>query len=209
MASLASSLGSEVIFQTELRFPEGRATYSVVVGADVSMKDPAVRDRAIARMEAAQIRPTKEQTQQWLATLQISCAGGRKSQLEDTFQLEVYAVELGRYPADVAREACKLLARRGRGTTNWFPTLAEMLAECDRLSAPRKVILAALQNWREAAPDERRSAAVRDRLLKAKQMEDDSYLLKRSNPDRYAELVADAKSLRSEADMLRRGELEP
>src|ERR1700756_2242465 len=208
LASLKSQLNVGATFRTELRFPEGRPTYSVVVGCDLALTDPEQRAKAIARMEGAQVGPTKTQAEDWLIMLEASCSSARKGDVSKVIQFEVYAGTLARFPADVAKQACVNLALRTGRDGGWFPSLADLNAECERLAGPRLAVLAALRNWRPPSPEEARREAVRERLFRAKEMEDEAHLLKRSDPERHAQLTADVKALRNEADALRRGEIE-
>lgn len=126
----------------------------VVVGCDVSAKDAANLPQALARMEAAMARPTKQQAEDWIILLQAACAGGRRSEAGAVVAFELYSAQVALYPADVGREACRKLAIRPTAGSNWFPTLSEVVAECDRLVSQRQSTYLALK----AASEQRASA---------------------------------------------------
>ena len=86
--------------------------------------------------------PTTEQAENWLAMLQAATAGGKKSHEGAMLTLALYTGALKRYPADVALRACEQLAMR----CSWFPTLGEIVAECDRYAGPRKAMLSGIEN---------------------------------------------------------------
>lgn len=145
LASLRSQHGVEAIFQTESRFPIEGGYYTATVGCSVHPEDAGNLPAAIARMEAASIQPTREQAEDWLILLQAATAGGRKGEIDSAIALEVYSGLLSKYPADVAREACANLALKNRPGGNWFPTLADLNAECEKLSDRRKLVLSAMK----------------------------------------------------------------
>ena len=86
--------------------------------------------------------PTTEQAENWLAMLQAATAGGKKSHEGAMLTLALYTGALKRYPADVALRACEQLAMR----CSCFPTLGEIVAECDRYAGPRKAMLSGIEN---------------------------------------------------------------
>jgi len=137
---LTSSLSVEVVPVTELRFPVEGGYREVVAGCNVS--GPAENmQAALAKVEGASIGPTKDQAEEWLAILQVATAGGRKTEANHRLALGVYSGALTRYPADVAKEACYRLAT----SSKWFPTLADVIEQCDLLSAPRMLMLQGLR----------------------------------------------------------------
>lgn len=147
LASLKSQHGVEAIFQTESRFPHEGGYYTAVVGCYVKPEEADKVTAAIARMEAASVQPTREQAEDWLIMLQAATAGGRKGEIDTAIALEVYSGMLAKYPADVAREACTNLALKKRQGGNWFPTLADLNAECEKLADRRKLVLSAMKTY--------------------------------------------------------------
>lgn len=73
-----------------------------------------------------------------MAVLKVSTASRNMGDIDMDLQFEVYADAMLRYPADVAN----VVLRKPR---QWFPTLAELTEEAERLSAPRRKIAAALR----------------------------------------------------------------
>lgn len=147
LASLKSQHGVEAFFQTESRFPPEGGYYTAVVGCYVRPEEADKITAAIARMEAATAPPTREQAEDWLIILQAATAGGRKGEIDTAVALEVYSGMLAKYPADVAREACTNLALKKRQGGNWFPTLADLNAECEKLADRRKLALSAMKTY--------------------------------------------------------------
>jgi hypothetical protein len=143
--SLRSSLGVEVQVRTETRYPAEGGYYRIVVGCDVAAPDPEAQSRGRQMVENGSIGPTKEQAENWLVALQVATAGGRKSEIAQEVALDLYSGCLMRWPVDVAKEACQRLALKPRKGTAWFPTLAEIEAECERLGGGRRAMLASLR----------------------------------------------------------------
>jgi len=121
----------------------------VTVGCDFEVKDRANIPAAIQKIEQAMTPATMDQCEAWLVMLQAATAHRSDSDVSSAVAYALYASELRQWPADVAKSACEKLARGKPGSTatNWFPTLAEVVAECEKMAAPRKVMLAALHNW--------------------------------------------------------------
>lgn len=130
-----------------MRFPEGSAPYSVVVGYTLDVADHQNLPAAIAKTEQALTPATADQCEGWLVMLQAATAHRQDSEITSAVAYSLYAAELRRWPADVAKAACERLARGrpGQTGTNWFPDLAEVVRECERLAAPRKALLSSLQ----------------------------------------------------------------
>lgn len=207
LTSLQSSLGVGASFRTELRFPtDGRPAYSVTTGCGITLSEEASVPAAIQRIEGALTPPTRDMAELWLAMLQTACAAGRRSEAGSMLALELYSGALMRFPADIAKQACENLALRNRDETNWFPTLGELVGEGERMSGSRRALLAALLNHQEPSEADRKRERVRELLLAAKELDNSTFLMKRSDPERYAEIQVKVKSMRDEADRIRRGE---
>jgi hypothetical protein len=125
----------------EWRYPPDKPAYRVAKGCQVGGVG-ANLPAAYRKVEAAMAPPTTEQAENWLAMLQVATAGGRKSQEAAMLTLALYAGALKRYPADVALKACEELAVR----CSWFPTLGEIVAECDRYASPRQAMLTGIES---------------------------------------------------------------
>lgn len=145
--SLISTLGVTVSPTTELRFPIDGGYYRAVVGCEVDSPAPECTQQALTKVEQAMSPATAEQAEGWLVLLQSCTARRADSEATSAVSYSVYAGELRRWPADVAKTVCERMARGiGRPAgTNWFPTLAEIVQECEKLAAPRKSMLAALE----------------------------------------------------------------
>jgi hypothetical protein len=80
-----------------------------------------------------------------LAILECKTVGPKQGEADRALRGAVYGAELAQYPADIIRLAC----RRWADGSRWWPALAALKCECDRLAAKRKVehraLLAALQ----------------------------------------------------------------
>lgn len=120
--------------------------------------------------------------------------------------LALYTGALVKFPADVSRKACENLALRNRDETNWFPTLGELVGECERMAGPRQTLLAAMKNHAEPSPLEAKRERIRQLLFEAVELDRATFLYKHSEPEKYAEAQAKIGEWRAEADRLRRGE---
>lgn len=145
--SLTSTLGVMASPRTEWRFPQDADAYRVTVGCSFEVVDEALIPDAIAKIRQAMTPATTEQCEGWLVMLQAATARRADTEATSAVAYSLYAAELRQWPADVAKAACAKLARGkgGKSGTNWFPTLAEMAAECERLASPRQVMLYALE----------------------------------------------------------------
>lgn len=173
-------------------FPENRKPYSVPSGSSVKALDEEGVVRAVARIESAMTPASKESVEEWLMMVQVATAGGKKSVAGTAVALDLYAGALMRFPADVARDACMSLAEG-----KWFPTLGDLIAECERLGAPRETMLTALKGWRPETPRERLEADADEWLWRAYQAEEDFHRLKRSDPDAASEAAEFAQTARA------------
>lgn len=131
-------------------FPQSGGFYEVAEGCDLSVTDPANIAPAIEKLEAAMTPATADDCEDWLTMLQAACARRNDSEDGASVAYDLYAAALRQYPADVAKAACMGMATR-RGV-NWFPTLGELLEQCDKLVGPRKAMLASLKAPRLAEP---------------------------------------------------------
>lgn len=162
--SLTSTLGVTATPRTEWRFPVDAPAYPVPVSCDFEVRDRANVPEAIAKIEQAMTPATTDQCEGWLVMLQAATAHRQDSDATSAVTYTLFASELRQWPADVAKKACERLARGkpGQTGTNWFPTLAELSQDCERLAGPRKVMLASLQRWAPKGlphPNDRRFGA--------------------------------------------------
>jgi hypothetical protein len=120
-----------------------------VTGYDLDIRDHENVPAALEKVRAAMTPATADECEAWLVMLQAATARRTDSDVTTEVAYSLYAAELRRWPADVAKAACERLARgqTGRAGPNWFPTLAELVAECERLAAPRRALYASLQRW--------------------------------------------------------------
>jgi hypothetical protein len=98
----------------------------------------------------------------WLAELSTLVLKRRDDVEEGLLRLRAYTTRLQNYPADVARSA--VLDKPGK----FWPSWAELEEKCERLVAPRRAMLAALQNEHcsEAEDRARPTKAERARMQK-------------------------------------------
>ncbi len=75
-----------------------------------------------------------------LARLKISTSSRKRDGDDAKLERRVFADELRHYPLDVVDEACRRWARREQ----WWPSIAEIVGECDRLVNWRRVTREAL-----------------------------------------------------------------
>lgn len=147
--SLTSTLGVTALLRSESRFPPGGKPYQICVGCDLAIEDDASVPEAICKVEQAMVEATADQCEGWLVMLQAATAHRADSEATSAVAYTLYAAELRRYPADVAKTVCERFARGmvGDGGVNWFPTLADMVKECERFAAPRRAMLNSLHRW--------------------------------------------------------------
>lgn len=146
--SLISLCGAMASMWTEGRYPSNGAAYTVAVGCDWDIVDPTRITEIRQRIQGAMTPPTPAQAEAWLVMLQAACAHRSDSDAALAVAYELYSGALQRFPADVAKAACEKLARGKSGQTNWFPTYAELMDMCERLAAPRQIMLASLRTTR-------------------------------------------------------------
>lgn len=126
--------------------------YRVTVGCDFNIGDEGNIPAALDKIEQAMTPATTEQCEGWLVMLQAATARRTDSEMTSAAAYNLYAAELRQWPADVAKAACERIARGrpGHSGTNWFPTLAELVSECERHAATRKAMLAGLKRYSPA-----------------------------------------------------------
>lgn len=160
--SLISSCNVTVRVKREGRYPQNAAFYTVIVGCEIDQNEKSDLAKARRFANAAQAPASDVEVGAWLAQLQAATAHRPGSAADAAIQLTLYVRELQRYPADVARSACyRLMRGNGVAATNWFPTLAEIIAVADGVNAERKTIcdaIAAAPSWTFTL----QNAAVRD-----------------------------------------------
>lgn len=123
-----------------------------------------------------------DQVEGWLIALQVATAGGKRSEESVEAAFNLFSAALRQYPADVARDACQTLA-----VGKWFPTLGELTGACDRLAAPRRVMLQGLKAWRPKTERERLEQEADDWLHAAYQADHDKIALRVRDPDAASE----------------------
>lgn len=191
--SLTSTLGVTAMARVESRFPPEGGYYQVVTGYALDILDHDNIPAAILKVEQACTPATPEQCEGWLVMLQAACAHRTDSEVSSAVAYSLYAAELRRWPADVAKGACERLARGkiGQVGTNWFPTLAELVAECERLASPRKALYAALHKWAPQPPRIATPRGIREPT------EEDKAAVRRMAEEAMASLRATAAAQRA------------
>lgn len=133
---LRSLPGVGVTVHREHRYPPEGGYYTIRTGVSVTGLTPDQRRQASQIFEAAMTPPTREQAEEWVAMLHVSTAHRTEGASTLALALDIYANQLTRYPTDVARQACVNLATR-KQSPNWWPSLSEVIEECDQLSDNR------------------------------------------------------------------------
>jgi hypothetical protein len=128
-------------------------SYQIAVGCQGS-GDDAGRELALADIHRMTTPAPSREIEGWLAELSVIVARRASEPMDEAVRLEAYASRLRAYPADVVRAA--VLGKRWQ----FWPTWAEMAGECDRLSAPRRHMVAALSQPFAAASDDRPRRAL-------------------------------------------------
>ena len=146
--SRASSHNVGLEVRYEGRYPTGAngerlPSYQVAVSCDIhgSKED---REAALADLLNFQTPAPQRAIEEWLAELSVTTASRQKDGMEQALALGVYSSRLGRYPADVVKDA--LLVKRWK----WWPTWDELAGYCEAKASPRRHMIAALQ---KPAPD--------------------------------------------------------
>lgn len=209
LTSVASSFGAVLNVVSENRFPEDGPAYRVAVTCGVQVASVEQARAAAERFQGAMIPATASQAEEWFYALRLATAGAAKSEMDEEARMALYVNAMARYPADVARAALSGFMTRTKGGTAWFPTLAELIAEADKLVAPRQVIIAGLLAWRPKTPDEERQEDARELLFQAVEKEREAFPFKRSDHAKYTAMMGEAKALRTKAAETRRGGPKP
>ncbi len=165
--------------------------------------NPAKMPEAIAKVEAAMAPASREQCEDWLVMLQAALAGAKRSEAASAITLELYAATLRKFPADIAKRACEALATRPRKGGAWFPSLPELIAECEDQGAERQAMLNALRSWRAPHPATDLEMDSREWLLAAVQAEDEARMCRKSDPDHSSECAEFASLAREMARTLK------
>lgn len=152
--SQASRHGVELQVRFESRFPEGGGFYQVAVDCRGTGSEEG-RLATLADVHRLMTPAPSREIEGWLAELSVIVARRPSEPMDEALRLEAYASRLRAYPADVAKQA--ILGKRWQ----FWPTWAELSRECDRLSGPRRHMLAELRGpfdavdvRRERAPGE-------------------------------------------------------
>jgi hypothetical protein len=139
----------------EGRYPGNGGAYQIAVGCE-AVGDEAGRVTALTEIHRMTTPAPSREVEGWLAELSVIVARRPSEPMDEALRLEAYASRLRAYPADVVRAA--VLGKRWQ----WWPTWAELAGECDRLSAPRRHMIAALSTpfADAAAVEDRRKRPV-------------------------------------------------
>jgi hypothetical protein len=141
--SRASRHGAELRVRYEGRYPSGPngerlPSYMVATGCTLQSTEEA-RRAALADMRKFLTPAPQREIEAWLAELSVIVVRRAQGEFDEALRLEAYAGRLRAFPADVARAAVL-----GRSWQFW-PSWAELEAECNRLASPRRAMLAALE----------------------------------------------------------------
>lgn len=151
--SRASQHGVELRVRYEGRYPTGPngeklGSYMLAVGCEVEGGEIA-RQTMLADLVNFMAPAEQRNVEAWLAELSVIVARRPQESVDEAIRLQAYASRLRAFPADVARQA--LLGR----SWQFWPTWAELEAECKRLAGPRSAMFTALSR-----PDDRRQIAA-------------------------------------------------
>lgn len=127
----------------------GVASYRIL--GDLTLEEI---NSAIATIDAAHIRADHEFVVKEVARVQIATKTRADSDDDMRARIAIYAEELSELPADAVRSGCRSWARN-----NVFaPSLAELLAECQRYCADRRLMRAALEHeaWKIRSRDKQK-----------------------------------------------------
>jgi len=147
LRSRASRLGVGLTVRSEGRYPEGRATFSVTTGCEVS-GSVTMRETVAAAYRAAMTAATRADVEGWLAELSVVVVPRHEDFATMNLRLAAYSERLVAFPADVVRHA--LLVH----VWKFFPAWAELQEVCDALVSTRRAILRALDIARLPEPPE-------------------------------------------------------
>lgn len=100
----------------------------------------AMIEQARQALDAALVPAEPAAVLKMLARLKISTSSRNRDGDDAKLERRVFADELRRYPLDVVDEACRRWARREQ----WWPSIAEIVGECDKLVNWRRVTREAL-----------------------------------------------------------------
>ena len=100
----------------------------------------AMLELARNALDAALVPAEPAAVLKMLARLKISTSSRNRDGDDAKLERRVFADELRHYPLDVVDEACRRWARREQ----WWPSIAEIVGECDRLVNWRRVTREAL-----------------------------------------------------------------
>jgi hypothetical protein len=136
--SQASRHGVELRVRFECRYPEKGPSYQIAVDCRGAGSEEG-RLATLADVHRLMTPAPGREIEGWLAELSVIVARRASEPMDEALRLEAYASRLRAYPADVAKAA--ILGKRWQ----FWPTWAELAGECDRLSAPRRHMLAELR----------------------------------------------------------------
>lgn len=149
----ASQLGAELRVEFDTLFPTDERgnllpTVRYVKSVDVR-GTPEAKEAAANALRKLATPAEARDVEGWLAELSVIVAKRVDDEFSESLRLEAYASRLRRFPADVARAA--VLDHPWR----FWPAWAELEKVCDRLMAPRRAMLNALERGKAPQPEPR------------------------------------------------------
>lgn len=175
----------------------------MVGAARIRTDDAGAVAATLAEFRASMTPASTDQLENWLAVLEAGCARRGSTDLESEVLLSTLTADLGRFPADVVRQACEAWRVRKVRGPNWFPTNAELVSECEALAAPRASIIRALEAWRPMTVAERLLEEADDWIARAYELEEAQLHFRKSDPVRSAELADEMRHAQREAKRCR------
>ena len=144
---LTSSLGIVPQPQISLTYPVTGGYQRSVTGFSFEGLTQNNLSRALEATYSAMTPATVQRCEEHVSTLHAVTAHRNDSENSLRLILRLYADCLARYPADVSKAVVQRFIYRP-DKPNFFPTLSELKAECDKAAAQRQQLMAAMENKR-------------------------------------------------------------
>ena len=144
---LTSSLGIVPQPQISLTYPVTGGYQRSVTGFSFEGLTQTNLSRALEATYSAMTPATVQRCEEHVSTLHAVTAHRNDSENNLRLILRLYADCLARYPADVSKAVVQRFIYRP-DKPNFFPTLSELKAECDKAAAQRQQLMAAMENKR-------------------------------------------------------------
>jgi hypothetical protein len=138
MVSLVQQFGMQVHDNHRLEYPKEGGFRRVHAGTEC--RGVALTEEQSKRLQGFFAPADDGKIEVWLAELSVITARRADDDFSGALRLKAYTDRLAEYPADIAKAA--LLSK----AWHFFPTWADLRAECERLLKPRQELLSAAEN---------------------------------------------------------------